>query len=1198
MKKIIFIAIIVFYAALLSASVTETPTVTMTFTPTVSPTSSIIPAFYPTETSCIHRDASFDGDGITADFNEPGGSVFGHGFAMAMDLSGRILVTGQSGVIGNYDMTIWRYNPDGTLDAAFNGTGVVAHNSAAGGNGWDAGFDITTDNSGKILVAGLSDGPGSDDNLAIWRYNPDGTLDTGFSGTGFLIYNTTTGWDAGEEIIVDSFGKIFVAGTSETVSGSDIVVFKLEDNGTPDGGFNGGAPVTFGSAGAAGMAVDFSGKIIITGSTSAADQEMLLVRLNSDGSLDTSFNGSGYVTHNSAAGGTGQDEGKAVIVDSSGRILVTGRSYNSASDYDIVTWRYNSDGTLDTSFNGAGYVIFSNTTGSAVVDEGTGIKIDSSGRILVSGQVTDSSGEVDMIIMRYNDDGTLDANFNGTGFITNNNAAGGSGEDTGRDIYLGADDKIFVAGYSNMNLTSHAMAVWKYADDCGTPTATVTMTSTFSLTETITLTNTPSLTFTHSPSVAHTPYPTEVSCVYRDASFDGDGIVTHNNAAGGNINDYTTGVNIDSSGRLILTGYSWDGIDDDMVTWRYNADGSLDTSFGGGAGYITHDNAGGGNGGDHGYGKIREDSAGRLVMAGYTWNGSNDDMVVYRLNPDGTMDTSFNGTGYATHHNAAGGGGEERAFGIAVDNSDRPIAVGYSFNGSTDDMAIWRFNTDGSLDTSFNGTGYAVFDGTAGGTGTELAASVEVDALGRIVVTGISENASGDFDMVIWRFNDDGSLDTSFNGTGYIVSSSAAGGSGDDSGSEVLIDSAGRIVIAGSSYAGGAADYDVCVWRYLDDGTPDASFGTGGITTAHNGAGFGGWDAGGSLAEDASGNLILAGNSQGAADADIVLWRFNSAGMLDTVFNGTGSVSFDSGTGESILYGGMVLDASGRIIVGGMNYNGTDNDMLILVYTDDCPANTPTITMTQTETLTYTSTLTFTNTLTYTSTPTVTQTSTPGVVDLDIRKAVVSGAVPAPGEIIRYRITIENNDNQGAYNIMVWDTLPGEVEFYANHFSAVAPVINGNFISWDLSSVYDFSNSFLPGSPPIIIEFTVLIQSLAEGHYISNRAGADYNDPYFTAGPHPPIFSVYSYFPSEEPFVYPNPFSPGSEVKFANLPPGALIQVFTISGEFVYAMEAAHITETWDGRNRNGVNVSPGIYYYLITKDEAVYKGKMFVINR
>ena len=119
------------------------------------------------------------------------------------------------------------------------------------------------------------------------------------------------------------------------------------------------------------------------------------------GVLDTSFNGTGFVVHRNAAGGNSHDYGKSIYVDSNGKIYVTGASMNRNSNYDMVIWRYNSDGNLDNTFGNNGIVVHDNAAGGNGNDRGYSIYVDSTGKIYVTGSSRNSSYNQDMVIWKY-----------------------------------------------------------------------------------------------------------------------------------------------------------------------------------------------------------------------------------------------------------------------------------------------------------------------------------------------------------------------------------------------------------------------------------------------------------------------------------------------------------------------------------------------------------------------------------------------------------------------------------------------------------------------------------------------------------------------------------------------------------------------------------------------------------------------------
>ena len=144
------------------------------------------------------------------------------------------------------------------------------------------------------------------------------------------------------------------------------------------------------------------------------------------------------------------------------------------------------------------------------------------------------------------------------------------------------------------------------------------------------------------------------------------------------------------------------------------------------------------------------DAEGRILLAGYAFNSSDYDVVVVRMYPDGTLDTSFDANGIVQLDNLGGSGGSDRAFSLAIDGEGRILVVGRTFvSGHGDDLVVLRLRPDGSLDPSFGDGGVFLWDG---GHGDDGAFEVALDGQGRIVVTGFSDNGS-DYDLVLLRLN-------------------------------------------------------------------------------------------------------------------------------------------------------------------------------------------------------------------------------------------------------------------------------------------------------------------------------------------------------------------------------------------------------------------------------------------------------------
>jgi uncharacterized delta-60 repeat protein/uncharacterized repeat protein (TIGR01451 family) len=365
--------------------------------------------------------------------------------------------------------------------------------------------------------------------------------------------------------------------------------------------------------------------------------------------------------------------------------------------------------------------------------------------------------------------------------------------------------------------------------------------------------------------------------------------------------DVANAVAIDSQGRIVVAGSSLFGGDTDFAVARYLSNGKLDTTFNG-SGFRTIDVAG--NGHNDAATGVAIDSQGRIVLGGWAFNGTNDDFAAVRLNANGTLDSSFNGTGQVKTTIS----GEARANAVAIDGLDRPILAGFAHIGGDDDFALVRYTSLGALDATFDSDGRKTYD-VAGNGHDDHANGVALDSQGRIVAGGFAFNGT-DNDFAVARFKADGTIDTSFNsGSGQVKTNIAA----DDVGRGVAIDTLDRIVLAGYSFLGG--DYDFEVARYTSAGVLDASFGFGGtvrdnITTGQN-------DFGTSVAIDAAGNILVGGYSFVPNDDDFAVARFRSNGTLDTTFgtNGNTTINF---TGNDFA-NGVAVDSIGRAVLVGQN---------------------------------------------------------------------------------------------------------------------------------------------------------------------------------------------------------------------------------------------------------------------------------------
>ncbi len=263
-----------------------------------------------------------------------------------------------------------------------------------------------------------------------------------------------------------------------------------------------------------------------------------------------------------------------------------------------------------------------------------------------------------------------------------------------------------------------------------------------------------------------------------------------------------------TDGKLVVAGYARVGSSYRFALARYNTDGSLDSGFGTGGKVFT---AVGGN-----YAfilSVIQQTDGKLVATGYVHNGSNYDFGLVRYNTDGTLDTSFGVGGVVL---TAVGTSQDYPFSVIQQADGKLVAAGYSYSGSNNDFALVRYNTDGSLDSSF-GTGGKVT--SAVGAGHDYIYSVIQQANGKLAAAGYSTNAGVD-SFALALYNTDGSLDSGF-GAGGIVTT-AVGSSAQAF--SIIQQTDGKLVAAGYGTTGSNEGFTLVRYESQADTDADGVF--------------------------------------------------------------------------------------------------------------------------------------------------------------------------------------------------------------------------------------------------------------------------------------------------------------------------------------------------------------------------------------
>ena len=361
------------------------------------------------------------------------------------------------------------------------------------------------------------------------------------------------------------------------------------------------------------------------------------------------------------------------------------------------------------------------------------------------------------------------------------------------------------------------------------------------------------------------------------------------------------------------------------------APGQLDPSFGAGGTVVTEFPSS-----YSGARAVAVQADGGIVAAGFahTNNSIISDFALTRYDASGALDPTF-GTGGRVRTDF--GGRFDEALAVAVQPDGRVVVAGNSSDANGSDMAVARYNSDGLLDTSFDGDGMALVD-----FGSEASArAVALQPDGRIVLAGgVSQPVGGGCcvsDFALVRLTSVGVLDSSFDGDGRVVTDFLAGAdNGHDVAQAVRVQADGRIVAAGAGVAG-VVSVDFAVARYLADGSLDLTFSDDGLVTTDF---VGYFDEIRDLAVDTGGRIVTGGQScefPGNSDevCDFGLARYTANGTLDRRFGRKGKIHTDLNADLSEGIRSVVVQADGRIVAAGDTSGPGASDVGLTRYRSD-----------------------------------------------------------------------------------------------------------------------------------------------------------------------------------------------------------------------------------------------------------------------
>ncbi|MBX3731220.1 MAG: tandem-95 repeat protein, partial [Verrucomicrobiae bacterium] len=575
--------------------------------------------------------------------------------ALAVQGDGRVLMGGDfTTVNGSARGRVTRLNSNGTLDTSF-GNGLAGANSVV--------HALAVQGDGKVLMGGRFTTVNGAARARVARLNSNGTLDTGFGNalnlSGGNVY----------ALALQSDGKVFIGGDFPWVNGigpGELV--RLNTDGTQDTSFREGWQGL--SGGVVALAVQNDGKVLIGGWFTQVNGvgRGKVARLNSDGTLDTSF-GNGQL-------GT-DHEVRALALQGDGKVLIGGdfKAVNGVARGGAA--RLNSNGTLDTGF------------GNGMSGPHSGVEalaVQSDGKVLIGGSFAAVSGVARGRVARLNSDGTLDTSFG--------NGLTGANEPVWA-LALQGDGKVLIGGgFSTVNGVARG----------------------------------------------------------RVARLNSNGTLDTSFGSGqAGANEQVWALVLQSNGKVLIGGSftAVNGVARGRVA-RLNSDGTLDTSFGNGL-----------TGASWTVRALALQGDGKVLIGG-EFNAVNGvaRSGVARLNSDGTLDTSF-------WNGSAGANSTVQALTV---QGDGKALIGGSFS-TVNGVArggVARLNSNGTLDTGFG-------DGLVGANGTVQAVAIQSN--GKVLIGGDFNGVNGVARGRVARLNTDGTLDTSF-GNGLSGASNSRLGSG------------------------------------------------------------------------------------------------------------------------------------------------------------------------------------------------------------------------------------------------------------------------------------------------------------------------------------------------------------------------------------------------------------------------------------
>lgn len=392
-------------------------------------------------------DPTFGTGGIVTTPNTNTGCPGNVNCSIAIQSDGKIVVAGEASSIDTGELAIARYNTNGSLDTTFGSHGIVTYSNS---NGVAGAFGLAIQSNGKIVAAGAV---GFD--LAVFRFNTNGTLDTTF-GTGGIVETTAAGL-----VFSPVLGGLGILPDGKIVVANGPVIIRLLTDGALDSSFGTGGVARLLST-AQSMSLLSNGGALVASQVSFSTGAATLY--TSTGSLSSSFGVAGQIANFGSMA--------AILPLSNGKIVMGGTlakaapaSSGSVATQGFVVTRYNSNGGVDNTFgtHGANVATFPNEGYATVL----ALAVQSDGDIVAAGftQLNNpgfGSTSSDFALARYTTSGQLDTTFGTNGLVTTAFGSNGGNLAQASGLAIQSDGKIVVVGFDGSSTNNNGFTLARY----------------------------------------------------------------------------------------------------------------------------------------------------------------------------------------------------------------------------------------------------------------------------------------------------------------------------------------------------------------------------------------------------------------------------------------------------------------------------------------------------------------------------------------------------------------------------------------------------------------------------------------------------------------------------------------------------------------------------------------------------------------